>query len=169
MRTVLDACCGSRMFWFDKQDERAIFVDNRVETSVVRDRSHGRSDGTRTVVVRPDVRASFEALPFSDGTFALVVFDPPHLTHAGRGWTVKKHGVLGRGWRDAISRGFAECFRVLRPEGTLVFKWSEHNIPLADVLALTPERPLFGQRRGAGTHFVVFQKRGADDRCAAIP
>jgi hypothetical protein len=20
---VLDACCGSRMFWFDKQDERA--------------------------------------------------------------------------------------------------------------------------------------------------
>lgn len=26
---VLDACCGSRMFWFDKQDERALFIDKR--------------------------------------------------------------------------------------------------------------------------------------------
>ena len=29
---VLDACCGSRMFWFDKQDDRALFVDKRRET-----------------------------------------------------------------------------------------------------------------------------------------
>jgi SAM-dependent methyltransferase len=164
VKTVLDACCGARMCWFDKEDARAIFVDNRVETHVVTDRSHGRSDGRRTIVVRPDVRASFEALPFSDESFALVVFDPPHLTHAGRGWKVKKYGTLGKDWRGAIARGFAECFRVLRSEGVLVFKWSEHDVPLADVLALTPERPLFGQRRGAGerTYFIVFQKRRED-------
>jgi hypothetical protein len=24
--TILDMCCGSRMFWFDKQDARAVFV-----------------------------------------------------------------------------------------------------------------------------------------------
>ncbi|MEI4926957.1 SAM-dependent methyltransferase, partial [Klebsiella pneumoniae] len=24
-QTILDMCCGSRMFWFDKQDERAVF------------------------------------------------------------------------------------------------------------------------------------------------
>lgn len=24
-------CCGSRMFWFDKQDERAVFSDIRAE------------------------------------------------------------------------------------------------------------------------------------------
>ena len=29
---VLDACCGSRMFWFDKKDARATFVDKRRET-----------------------------------------------------------------------------------------------------------------------------------------
>ena len=23
--TILDMCCGSRMFWFDKNDDRAIF------------------------------------------------------------------------------------------------------------------------------------------------
>lgn len=29
--TILDMCCGSRMFWFDKQDERAVFSDIRAE------------------------------------------------------------------------------------------------------------------------------------------
>lgn len=29
---VLDACCGSRMFWFDRADSRAVFVDKRRET-----------------------------------------------------------------------------------------------------------------------------------------
>ena len=28
---VLDACCGSRMFWFDRTDRRAVFVDRRRE------------------------------------------------------------------------------------------------------------------------------------------
>lgn len=28
---VLDVCCGSRMFWFDRQDLRAVFVDKRRE------------------------------------------------------------------------------------------------------------------------------------------
>lgn len=30
-QTVLDMCCGSRIFWFDKTDPRAIFTDIRVE------------------------------------------------------------------------------------------------------------------------------------------
>ncbi|EII1515251.1 SAM-dependent methyltransferase, partial [Escherichia coli] len=28
---ILDMCCGSRMFWFDKKDDRAIFSDIRKE------------------------------------------------------------------------------------------------------------------------------------------
>jgi hypothetical protein len=27
---VLDACCGGRMFWFDKKDARALFIDKRM-------------------------------------------------------------------------------------------------------------------------------------------
>jgi hypothetical protein len=34
---VLDACCGSRMFWFDKTDSRAVFVDNRRERHTLPD------------------------------------------------------------------------------------------------------------------------------------
>jgi SAM-dependent methyltransferase len=44
--------------------------------------------------------------------------------------------------------GFAECFRVLRPGGTLIFKWNETQVPLKEVLALTPHKPLFGHPNG---------------------
>ena len=29
MKKVLDVCCGSRMFWFDTNDARALFCDKR--------------------------------------------------------------------------------------------------------------------------------------------
>ena len=152
---VLDACCGSRMFWFNKADRRALFVDHRNEETVADTRQ-----GRRQIVVHPDVLADFRALPFPDASFALVVFDPPHTFAGPNGWTAKKYGTLRRGWEDDISHGFAECFRVLCPLGTLIFKWNEHKIPVSRVLALTPEKPLFGQRCGttARTHWIVFMK-----------
>jgi hypothetical protein len=76
----------------------------------------------------------------------------------------KKYGYLHRGtWSDDLRRGFAECFRVLKYNGVLVFKWNEMHIPLKDILALTPMKPLFGNRGGkaAKTHWVVFIK-GSD-------
>jgi len=63
--------------------------------------------------------------------------------------------------RDDLRKGFEECFRVLKPDGVLVFKWNECHIPLRDILALAPKKPLFGRRGGRRsdkTHFVVFQK-----------
>ena len=103
-------------------------------------------------------------MPFSDGQFHLVVFDPPHLIGNGKsGWLAKKYGKLGTDWRDDLRAGFAECFRVLRPNGTLIFKWNEHEIPVAQILALTPEQPLFGNRCGktAKSHWIVFMKAEA--------
>jgi ubiquinone/menaquinone biosynthesis C-methylase UbiE len=157
---ALDACCGSRMFWFDRADARAVFADNRRESHTLRDKSS--KGGSRQLVINPDLQADFTALPFFDNSFALVVFDPPHLIRNGRkGWLAKKYGKLDKAdWRDDLRRGFAECFRVLKPEGTLVFKWNEHDVPVSQVLALTPERPLFGNRCGrtAKSHWLVFLK-----------
>lgn len=35
MKKILDACCGSRMFWFDRENPDVIFADNReVETTL---------------------------------------------------------------------------------------------------------------------------------------
>lgn len=91
----------------------------------------------------------------------MVVFDPPHLLRAGvNGWQAKKYGKLPAEWRELIRRGFSECFRVLKHGGTLIFKWNEHEIPVSQILSLTEERPLIGQRCGktAKTHWMVFMK-----------
>lgn len=157
---VLDPCCGSRMMWFDKADPRAIFGDARSATIVVTDRTH-RDDGTRTLRIEPDTVMDFRSLPFNDGAFRLVAFDPPHLVRAGpKSWLAAKYGKLSDNWRTDLVAGFAECFRVLEPHGVLVFKWNETQVKLAEVLALTPHKPLFGQISGrAGmTHWLVFMK-----------
>lgn len=158
---VLDVCCGSRMMWLDKQDPRAVFADWRAETITVTDNSRGNRSGQRVLVIEPDFVMDFRALPFPDGSFKLVAFDPPHLVHAGpRSWLAAKYGRLGPDWRDDLRQGFAECFRVLEAGGTLVFKWNETQVKLKEVLALTPERPLFGQVSGRNglTHWLVFMK-----------
>lgn len=151
--SVLDVTCGSRMMWFDKNDPRATFTDMRQEKKEL-------CDG-RNLTVSPDVLADFRDLPFPDNAYRLVVFDPPHLERLGKSsWTRAKYGALFPTWRDDFTAGFAECFRVLKPGGVLIFKWNETQIPLSEVLALTPEAPLFGHRSGkhARTHWVAFIK-----------
>ncbi len=109
-KTILDMCCGSRMFWFDRADPRAVFVDIRAENHIL-------CDG-RKLEIAPDLIADFRQLPFADNTFQIVVFDPPHLTHCGpEGWQGKKYGILSKSWKDDLTKGFAEAFRVLRPGG----------------------------------------------------
>lgn len=165
---VLDACAGSRMFWFNRDDPRALYVDKRHERHVLPDVSS--AGGSRLLVVEPELQADFTALPFADDTFALVVFDPPHLVRNGRrGWLAKKYGKLEGDWRDELRRGFAECFRVLRPLGTLVFKWNEHEVPTREILALTDARPLIGQRNGrtGKSHWLVFLKESTPDALRA--
>jgi SAM-dependent methyltransferase len=157
---VLDPCCGSRMMWFDRANPDAVFGDQRRETITVTDRSH-REDGTRTLTVSPDLLMDFRDLPFPDETFRLVAFDPPHLVRAGpKSWLAAKYGKLSADWRDDLRQGFAECFRVLHPDGVLVFKWNETQVKLSEVLALTPHQPLFGHPSGRKglTHWLVFMK-----------
>jgi len=157
-KKILDACCGSKMFWFDRNDKRVMFIDNRcVEPCVV-----GKGRNARMFSVAPDIAMDFREMKFSKNTFNLVVFDPPHLIRAGvKSYMAKKYGQLNsKTWREDLRLGFSECFRVLKTGGTLIFKWNECQIPLKEILALTPARPLFGNRGGkaAKTHWIVFTK-----------
>ncbi|MFP8820234.1 SAM-dependent methyltransferase [Enterobacter cloacae] len=108
-QTILDMCCGSRMFWFNKRDTRTLFADIRSE-------EHELCDGRR-LVIRPDLITDLRA-------------------------------------------GFKEAFRVLRPQGVLIFKWNETQIPVSKILALTGEKPAIGQRTGKNdkTHWIIFVK-----------
>ncbi|QKH61639.1 Uncharacterised protein [Niallia circulans] len=150
MQRILDACCGSRMFWFDKENEDTIFMDKReLETELC--------DG-RKLIVKPDVVGDFRNMPFDDDSFYLVVFDPPHLLKAGEdSWLAKKYGKLNQDWPKDIAAGFNECMRVLKPNGTLIFKWNEDQIKLSEVLKCFDQKPLFGNKRSK-THWLVFMK-----------
>lgn len=151
---VLDPASGSRMFYFDKEDERVLFGDIRSEQHVL-------CDG-RALNINPDAIVDFRQLPFPDASFAVVIFDPPHLVNAGpKSWQAAKYGRLHTDtWREDLSAGFAECFRVLKPEGVLIFKWNETQIPVSQILHLTPEKPLIGHKSGKAskTHWITFIK-----------
>ncbi|AJO24800.1 putative methyltransferase [Heyndrickxia coagulans] len=138
------------MFWFDKQNEDVLYMDNRQLNDVL-------CDG-RTLNINPDVIADFRDMPFADESFYLVVFDPPHLIHAGvDSWLAKKYGLLDELWQFDIKQGFEECMRVLKTNGTLIFKWNEDQVPLKEVLQAIDHKPLFGNRRSK-THWLVFMK-----------
>lgn len=150
MKRILDACCGSRMFWFDKNNEDVCFADNReVNTTLC--------DG-RKLVIRPDKQIDFRNMPFEDGLFKLVVFDPPHLIHAGeKSWLRQKYGILPEDWKPYIKQGFIECMRVLEKDGVLIFKWNEEQIKTSEILANIDYKPLFGDKRSK-TRWIVFMK-----------
>lgn len=133
---VLDVTAAGRRMWFDKQDNRAEFYNG-----------------------------DFTQLPYSDSSFSLVVFDPPHCLgpHAGNGIIFKKYGALNKQtWKEDLKKGFSECWRVLRPHGTLVFKWSENQIKIAQLQEFYPDRPLFGHPTLKKTIWVTFHKLAGD-------
>ena len=152
-KNILDVCCGSKMFWFDKANKDVLFGDIRTER-------HTLCDG-RSLEIKPDMEIDFTDLPFDDKSFKLVVFDPPHLVKLGKNsWMAKKYGILNNSWQDDIKAGFSECFRVLEPSGILIFKWNECQIKTSEILKLTNIEPLFGHPSGkrSATHWICFMK-----------
>ena len=152
-KKILDPCCGSRMFWYNKDNPLAVYSD-------IREESHVLCDG-RVLEVKPDIIADFRNLPFNNNSFKLVVFDPPHLDKLGKSsWMAKKYGVLSYTWRDDIKQGFNECMRVLDDYGVLVFKWNEMQIKTSEILKIVEQAPLFGHKSGKGytTHWLTFMK-----------
>jgi SAM-dependent methyltransferase len=155
-KIILDVCCGGRMFWFDKKNPDTLFLDNRIMPPK-------KMTNGATLEVAPDRVMDFRKLDLLDNHFALVVFDPPHILKRGgkNSWMKDKYGELDKNtWREDLRKGFSECFRVLKPEGVLIFKWSEFDISLKEILALTPVKPLFGHRSGKAqkTHWICFMK-----------
>ena len=159
-KLVLDACCGPKMFYFDKHNHNVIFVDKRtLHNEIIWNSKDGNN--VRKIDVLPDVVADFMQLPFANESFYHVIFDPPHLVNVGdTSYMGKKYGKLPKDWKNAIKKGFNECWRVLKMHGTLVFKWNAVQIPAEDVIESIGRRPLYGNRCGKQnrTHWMVFFK-----------
>jgi hypothetical protein len=159
-KTILDACCGSRMFWFDKKDSRVVFMDNRKEDHLIKDCSV--PGGVRGLSIHPDVQSDFTNMPFPDKSFNMVVFDPPHFRRNGsKSWVGLKYGTLKGDWKNVIRGGFSECFRVLCDGGTLIFKWCDVEIKVSEILKLSDVVPVVGHKSGknSNTHWLTFIKQ----------
>lgn len=159
MTPILDAGCGSKMFWFDKENPQVTFMDKREANYSLGTYPTKDGDKERLLTVSPDVVADFRSMPFDDNRFYMVVFDPPHLIYAGKdSWLAKKYGTLNRDtWQDDLRQGFAECMRVLKPNGTLIFKWNTEQIAVNKLWPLFGMKLLFGDKRSK-TRWFVFMK-----------
>lgn len=158
MKPILDPCCGSRMFYFDKENPLVDFRDCRTLEKIL-------CDG-RLLTVSPDTLGDVRNIDAPDNTFDLIIFDPPHLK-TGNGWQVDKYGKLPKDWKPWMQKAFAECWRVLNPGGTLLFKWNEYHIPLKDVLSCFSQKPIAGNKKPAQskTHWLVFYKPREEKPC----
>jgi len=128
---ILDATAGFRMMWFNKHHPNTIYLDERPECE-------------------PDIVGDFRDLKqFEDGTFRLIVFDPPHIIQDnvyGGSEIIHKYGALrAETWQSELQKGFIELWRVLANYGMLLFKWSNTHISSAEILKLAPVKPLFYQ------------------------
>lgn len=144
-KVVLDACCGGKMFWYEKEHDNVLFMDKREVGKGAFD-----NNWNPNWCVQPDVIADFRDMPFADKSFKLIIYDPPHLTSGSEKSVInKKYGLLNRTtWKRDIIEGFAECWRVLDEYGTLIFKWNEANIKASELIELFPVKPLFGDFTG---------------------
>ena len=94
MKRIIDVCCGSKMFWFDKNNPDVEFCDNR-ELPLT------EYYPGRYIEVNPDTVCDFTHLPFDDNSFYLAVFDPPHLQWAGdTSIMAMKYGKLKGDWKS---------------------------------------------------------------------
>lgn len=144
-KKILDATCGSRTIWFNKHHPATVYCDKRRAEYAGLWKNQPRS----TCVIDPDIQCDFTGLPFPDESFALVVFDHPHLEKVGdNAWLAKKYGKVHPDWRRMLHDGFNECMRVLKLDGVLIFKWSEYDIPAAEVWKAIGQKPLFGHHSG---------------------
>jgi len=154
-KKVLDVCCSVKGMWFDKKDQRALFIDKRREIHL-----NEYPSLKSKLVIDPDIIGDFTNIKQPDNSFWHVVFDPPHIKRNKLGEITKRYGNLEGNWREMIKKGFAECFRVLKPNGTLVFKWSEVQFSVKEILKLTDYKPLYGHKSGKkmNTHWICFIK-----------
>ena len=144
---ILDACCGGRMMWQNKEHPNTIYQDKR-ECILPYKEKYGQNFS-----VEPDKIGDFTNMDFEDKSFKLIVFDPPHLIEEGTSIMATKYGHYKSldELKETLKMGFKECWRCLEDNGVLIFKWNEGSLKTKEVLDLIGIEPLFGQKATTGS------------------
>lgn len=154
---ILDACCGGRMFWFNKKHPNALYIDKR-------QRPKGFLEQRPNFEIKPDQIGDFTKLKYKEGSFKLVVWDPPHTIRTSgeeNGIIAMRYGrLMMDNWEITLIKGFEECWRVLENYGVLIFKWGGKDRKIKDVINLFSHKPLFGHTTDnkGNTHWMCFMK-----------
>ena len=152
---ILDVTCGGKTIWFNKNHPNCIYGDIRKEEK-------GFYKHRKKFEVNPDIILDFRKLEFPDNSFKLVFFDPPHIYRENnKSWVSQKYGMLNsKTWKRDLKQGFDECMSVLEERGNLVFKWSEPQIKIKEILEIFGEKPLTGHTtaKSGKTKWCIFVK-----------
>jgi hypothetical protein len=155
-KVILDACCGCKQMWFDKDNKNTIFMD-------IREESQGFIQYQTNCAIKPDILADYRNMPFKDKSFKLVVWDIPHMigTHI-TGIIMQKYGYLDKDtWKSDLKLGFDEIMRVLDDYGVLEFKFADVSISVKEIISIFGQSPLFGTKTKKGvnnTYWFCFMK-----------
>ena len=151
---ILDACCGGKHFWFDKNHKHTVYMDKRrVEKGAIPEQPNWECN--------PDIIGDYRDTSFDDGEFKLIVWDIPHKLKKDKGLITKKYGHLGENWKEDTAKGFEELWRILDDYGVLIFKYADLDVSVTEMLSLFPEEPLFGTKTKKGvnnTYWFCFMK-----------
>jgi hypothetical protein len=125
---ILDLSAGNRGIWYDKKNPLCTFIDKRPE-------------------VNPDIVANTCDLNMiEDGSYDLVLFDPPHVNCGKNSNMSRVYGYhTTKEILETIEGTAKEAHRVSRSGALLALKWNDHDIKLQRVFDLMPQwEPLFG-------------------------
>lgn len=159
---ILDATCGIKGIWYQKNHPFVTFIDKRYINGK-KQKTKNKISNRRVIRIKPNVITKWENLPFKNGSFDMVVFDPPHFIRNVKpdNFFYEKYDMLSPAtWKQVLKDAFAELFRVLIDEGTFIFKWNECYRPVKEILPLIPYRPMFGTQVGKNynTYWILFIK-----------
>ena len=165
-KLILDACCGGRMFWQNKNHPNAVYQDIRKDVLPLKEQ-YGMNFS-----VEPDVIGDFRKMVFPDKSFKMVIFDPPHLMLNKTAWMAKKYGTIkDTDYKADLQAGFKECWRVLDDFGTLIFKWNDQSVAIEKIKPFFPDKPIVFNRigtKGKSTYWFVFMKIPSKEQLIAL-
>lgn len=166
---ILDSTASNRSMWYQKDNPFTIFMDKRKGKEYACSKNISK-EKHRIIRVFPDIQAQWQNLPFKSNCFDMVVWDPPHLfRNEGTNPSLmsKRYGLFyNTTWKDIVTKGTIELFRVLKPNGVFILKWCEVDKDVSEILKLMPYSPMFGTRTGQrnNTHWITFIKYNANSQ-----